>query len=200
MISLTQIERMIDHGSHSQLIRRVLANGRCTCPAIREHLLNPPNGPDTPVAACGLALQRCCELTYLPTDLAADLAERLSRSQMPDGRFAIADDTALSASSIALRGLIEYRDQLLATAARPEETARLERAIDRGLAAVTSMIDAAADNPQHATGIAIAVWQLGHLPSFRDRINVDHILLLLRRLDGIALDRQLMNYAVAQAA
>jgi len=206
MISLTQIQRMIDHGSFAQLIRRVLSNGRCTCPAIREHLLSSANGPDTPIAACGFALQRCCELSYMPTDLAADLARRLTSAQMPDGRFGIADDTSLACTAIALRGLFDYREQLRdageaslsgeMVSAIPD----LDDRIDRGLAALSHMVNVETAEVSHAIGTAIAVWQLGHLPSFRRSIDVDRVLGRLRDHHSHELDTRLVDYAYAQAA
>jgi len=207
MISLSQIERMIEHGSHAQLIRRILANGRCTCPAIREHLLGRPGGPDTPIIAAGLALQRCCELSYGLTDLAGDLAMRLITAQMPDGRLGIADDTALAATAIALRGLIEYRDQLAGMGGGSDseretdgQDPKVDTAIERGMSAVSHLVNLWANSRDHATGILIAVWQLGHLPSFRACIDVDRVLMRLRERYARDLDARLVDYAFAQAA
>lgn len=197
MISLTQIERMIDHGSYPQLIRRILSNGRCTCPAIREHLIGSPAGPDIPLAACGIALQRCCELSYLPTALAGKLAGRLLDAQMPDGRFGIADDTSLATTAIAVRGLIEFREQLCEAG---ESIQVLDPAVKRGVSAVTQMVNTSTATRDHATGILIAVWQLGHLSAFREQIHVDHVLAQLRETHPRDLDAKLVDYAYAQAA
>jgi hypothetical protein len=199
MISLTQIQRMIDHGSFAQLIRRILSNGRCTCPAIREHLLGNPTGPDTPLAACGLALQRCCELSYLPTNVARRLGDRLAAAQMPDGRFGIADDTALATTAIAVRGLIDYRDQE-SIGCKECVAVNLDAAIDRGLRAITHMVNSAAGTRDHAIGILIAIWQLGHLSAFRARIDVERVLSRLCEQHSRDLDARLVDYAYAQAA
>lgn len=217
MISISQIQRMVDHGNHRQLIRRVLSNGRCMSPAIREHLLGQPGGPDVPTIAAGIALQRCCELTYLPTDLATDLAGRLTATQMPDGRFGIADETALAATAIALRGLIEYRDQLDSISCvggapqghghvpgqvgtQVEHRRTLDAAIEQAMDAVSELVQSALETSDHVTGVFIALWQLGHLAWFRARVGIDSVLARLRDGHAHDLDGQLVDYVYAQAA
>jgi hypothetical protein len=115
MLTLSQIERLLDAGHYGVLLDRVLANGRCHERELRQALRCPGV---LAAAALGMALQRVCELSYGPSPLAARLADRLLDLQQVDGGFGPDRDTpaaardAILASAIALRGLLDCTAQL----------------------------------------------------------------------------------------
>ncbi len=164
MISLHQIEQMLRAESYDRLIERVLANGRSVAGTLAARLHEPDARAP---AACGLALQRCCELSYGPTAIAGDLASRLLAQQNDDGSFG----GSFAAAAIALRGLLDYAQQhreigeavdepIAAGITRGIEALRRAQAEDRGLGT-------------DAEAWAIVRWQLGDQQAFRTAVKLD---------------------------
>jgi len=135
MLSIRQIEKLIEAASHRRLVQRILANGRCQEPAIIDRLVEP--GAAAP-AALGLALQRLLELSWGPTAALAGTVRRLLSCQDSQGMFrtpivalvaAVAEagemapaqgntlrsadpsSPALAATAVALRGLAQWHDR-----------------------------------------------------------------------------------------
>ncbi len=104
MISLHHIEQLLRAESYDRLIDRVLANGRSVAGTLAARLHEPDASAP---AACGLALQRCSELSYGPTANAGDLASRLLAQQDDDGSFG----GSFAGAAVALRGLSDYAQQ-----------------------------------------------------------------------------------------
>ena len=164
MISLTHIERLLTAESYGRIVERVLANGRRVNRAVAKRL---GVADAVAAAACGLALQRCCELTYAPTPLAERLAMRLLQMQRNDGHFS----RSVAGSAVALRGLLDYlqhhRDvgeavDVHVSAAVAEASAAFRR---------TQSVDGAlCDNAVEST---IVLWQLGESDAFRSAVKID---------------------------
>ena len=158
MINLSHIERLLNEESYGRLVDRVLSNGRRVNRAVAKRL---EVSEAVAAAACGLALQRCCELTYAPTPLAERLAMQLLEMQRNDGHFS----RSVAASAVALRGLLDYlqhhRDigevvDALVSAAVAEAMVAFRR---------TQLVDGALrDNAVEST---IVLWQLGENDAFK---------------------------------
>ncbi len=158
MISLTHIERLLTAESYGRLVEKVLSNGRRVNRAVAEHL---EVSDAVAAAACGLALQRCCELTYAPTPLAERLAMQLLEMQRNDGHFS----RSVAASAVALRGLLDYLQHHRDIGETVE--AQVSAAIDEGLTAfrrTQSVIGAWRNNAVEST---IVLWQLGDNDAFK---------------------------------
>jgi len=176
MISLNRIERLVCAGAWERIIDCVLDNGRSRNLALRLRLARAEAACP---AALGLALQRCCELTYGPTPAAAGLAARLIHAQNDRGLWRPADaggggspggasPGSLPAAAAALRGLIEYRRQRLEAAATVDPA--LETAIDRGLHALAGHQGEDGLIGDDGVDAAIVLWQLGGVAAFRERV------------------------------
>ena len=170
MISRVQIQRMVETGAWGRLVQRILANGRCRSAAARQRLSEP--GPAM-VAGLGLALQRLCELTYGPTDIADRLACRLLRLQRPDGLFGGRESPSLAASAVALRGLLTWGEQGGRSAAGPHH--RLDSAIERGIAAIAATLSRPGQRSSDRVDVEVVLWQLGHNDAFRRAVPVTRI-------------------------
>ncbi len=161
MMNLMHIERLLEEESYDRLVDRVLANGRRVGKAVAMRLAVPEA---VAAAACGLALQRCCELTYAPTPLADRLAMRILEMQRSDGHFS----RSVAASAVALRGLLDYHqhhqdvDEVL-----PHQTSA---AIAEALAAFRRTQSADGDFRSSTTESAIVLWQLGEYKAFRSAV------------------------------
>jgi hypothetical protein len=153
MLSLQQIQRMMNQRQFRQLIGRILANGRCDDRRITQRLLQPHN---VIPAGLALALQRVVELTYRPTAVAEALACRLLDQQRGDGLFGPVDQPRqdapsalhceksafeepggeeLGVTALAVRALAAFlRQQQLAG---ERVSRRIEPALERALAALT---------------------------------------------------------------
>ncbi len=157
MISLTHIERLLRAESYARLVERVLANGRRVNRAVAKHLRV---SDAVAAAACGLALQRCCELTYAPTPLAERLAMQLLEMQRNDGHFS----RSVAASAVALRGLLDFLQHHRDIG--ETVSAHLSAGIAEGLTAfrrTQSVVGALRDNAVEST---IVMWQLGDNDAF----------------------------------
>ena len=156
MISLTHIERLLTAESYGRLVEKVLSNGRRVNRAVAKHL-----EVSAAAAACGLALQRCCELTYAPTPLAERLAMQLLQMQRNDGHFS----RSVAASAVALRGLLDYLQHHRDVGEAVDR--HVSAAVAEGLAAfrrTQSVVGAWADNAVEST---IVQWQLGENDAFK---------------------------------
>ncbi|MHC5114108.1 MAG: hypothetical protein ACYTGP_06740 [Planctomycetota bacterium] len=108
MMSLRQIEQLIERKSYRRLLDRLLDNGRCVRQHVRRRLHEPPYLVGT---ALGLALQRVCELSYGPSEIGARLAEevRLRLGMAVEAlTSANASPDALASAAVALRGLRDW--------------------------------------------------------------------------------------------
>ncbi len=158
MISLTHIERLLRAESYRRLVERVLTNGRRVNRAVARHL---EVSDAVAAAACGLALQRCCELTYAPTPLAERLAMQLLEMQRNDGHFS----RSVAASAVALRGLLDYLQHHREVGEAVD--AQVSAAVAEALAAFrrTQLVDGALRND--AVESTIVLWQLGDNDAFK---------------------------------
>ena len=164
MINLSHIERLLDEESYGRLVDRVLSNGRRVNRAVAKRL---EVSEAVAAAACGLALQRCCELTYAPTPLADRLARRLLEMQRNDGHFS----RSIAASAVALRGLLEYVQQNR-DVGEPVD-AQVSAGIAEGLAALGRAQSADDGFRNSAVESTIVLWQLGEHEAFRSAIKLD---------------------------
>jgi hypothetical protein len=169
MISQVQIQRMIETGAWGRLVQRVLANGRCRSAAARRRLSEP--GPAM-AAGIGLALQRLCELTYGPSDMADGLAGRLLRLQRPDGLFGGRVAPSVAASAVALRGLLIWGEQRGRSAGTDH---LLDSAIERGIASIAAALSRPGLRPPDRVDIEVVLWQLGRDEEFRRAVPVTKI-------------------------
>lgn len=164
MINLRHIERLLDEGSYGRLVDRVLSNGRRVNRAVARRLAV---SEAVAAAACGLALQRCCELTYAPTPLADRLALRLLEMQRNDGHFS----GSVSASAVALRGLLDYvqhhRD--IGEPVDAQTSAGIAEAMD-AFRRTQSVVGAFRVNTVEST---IVRWQLSEHEAFRSAVKLD---------------------------
>ena len=163
MLSLFQIQRMINQRQFPQLVSRILANGRCEDRRIIERLLQPQN---VMCAGLALSLQRVVELTYRPTAVAEALACRLLDQQRGDGLFGSAGDE-LALTALAFRALSNLaRQHGLAGQRLPRRIeVALDLALDQALAALTLRQDL-----EHQLGCDpidrdIVAWQLQDDPA-----------------------------------
>ena len=166
MISLHQIEQLLRAGSYDRLVDRVLANRRSVAGTLAARLHEPDARAP---AACGLALQRCCELSYGPTAIAGVLASRLLAQQDDDGLFG----GSFAAAAVALRGLSDYAQQHREIGEAVDEPTAA--AITRGMEALRR---AQADDCVLDTDVeawAIVRWQLGDQPAFRPAVRLDSL-------------------------
>ncbi len=166
MISLHQIEQLLRAESYDRLIERVLANGRSVAGTLAARLHEPDARAP---AACGLALQRCCELSYGPTAIAGDLASRLLAQQEGDGSFG----GSFAAAAVALRGLSDYAQQHREIGEAVDEPTAA--GISRGMEALRR---AQADDcglGTDAEAWAIVRWQLGDQPAFRAAVRLNSL-------------------------
>ena len=164
MINLSHIERLLDEESYGRLVDRVLSNGRRVNRAVAKRL---EVSEAVAAAACGLALQRCCELTYAPTPLADRLAMRLLEMQRNDGHFS----RSVAASAVALRGLLEYVQQNR-DVGEPVD-AQISAGIAEGLAALGRTQSANDGFRNCAVESTIVLWQLGEHAAFRSAVELD---------------------------
>lgn len=179
MISIRQIVLLVEQGSFHNLARRILANGRLGSAALDRALMD-----RQAVAPCAvaLALQRCCELTYGPTEETALLASRLLRLQSAHGSeraaagcFAPDSTHWVTATALALRALLDVQHQH-----GSESTAAMSRvstAIDRAVQALEPHV-LQEPGPDRAT-LAILFWQLGDEPAISARLGLEHLRLML---------------------
>ena len=190
MISLTHIERLLRAESYGRLVEKVLSNGRRVNRAVAKRL---EVSEAVAAAACGLALQRCCELTYAPTPLADRLAMRLLQMQRNDGHLS----RSIAASAVALRGLLDYLQHHQDVSEMVD--ARVSAAIAEALAALsrTRSVDGAfRDDVVEST---IVLWQLGEYEAFRSAVKFDPLCPGLARSAGLPRVAELDEIAPAAA-
>ncbi len=164
MINLSHIERLLDEESYGRLVDRVLSNGRRVSRAVAKRLAL---SEAVAAAACGLALQRCCELTYAPTPLADRLAMRLLEMQRNDGHFS----RSVAASAVALRGLLEYVQHHRDVGEAAD--AQVSAGIAEALAAFRRAQSADGGFRDSAVESTIVLWQLGEHEAFRSAVELD---------------------------
>ncbi len=163
-MNLSHIERLLDEESYCRLVDRVLSNGRRVNRAVAKRL---EVSEAVAAAACGLALQRCCELTYAPTPLADRLAMRLLEMQRNDGHFS----RSVSASAVALRALLDYVQHHRDVGEAVD--AQTSTGIAEAMAAfrrTQSVVGAFRDNAVEST---IVLWQLGEHEAFKSAVKLD---------------------------
>lgn len=196
MISLHQIERLVEQEAYGRLVRRVLANGRCADSAVLTSLREP--GVLRP-AALGLALQRVCELSYEPSPTAIRLARLLLRMQTEDGRVGPLALCA-AATAIAMRGLLELRELLEGLADHAILREVTDAAIRRGIESLAARQRAGAIGSD-TTDAAIVLWQLGGSGQFREGVCMSKLMrevaMGLAEGEGAA---ELCRFAYAAAA
>ena len=165
MISLNHIDRMIHYEMYERLVQRILANGRSISSG---HSMLLMRSDAVEAAACGLALQRCCELTYAPTPLAAELAMRLTQMQRTNGHFS----QSLAGSAVALKGLLDFLDQTHDVGETVNESMRA--GIAEALAAFRrTQLDASPINEQQIQESQIVLWQLADNAAFRSAVGLE---------------------------
>lgn len=105
MMTLNLILRHVEHRAYRRLAQAVLGNGRCGLERFRQRLTGPGAAR---VAALGLGLQRISELSHTPAarQAAAVLREQLVAAQRADGLFGDGEEADLTASCVALVGLL----------------------------------------------------------------------------------------------
>ncbi len=158
MLTVAQIERLVESREFGRLAARIVENGRCDAAEEAEVRRRIDAGCGLEPAALGLALQRMCELTYAPCPPARTPAARLIGSQRADGlwgdgRYSVA------ASAMALRGLLDY--ERLHDECRMTSPNGLEAAIDRGARALTSLQRVDGSIGRDGLDNLIVMWQLG---------------------------------------
>jgi len=195
MISTAQIQRMVQTGAFSRLVERILANGRCQSGPARRRLAEPSSAA---AAGIGLALQRLCELTYGPSEAAAGLAERLLGLQRRDGLFGAGADASVAASAVALRGLLDWRQQRKDAGSAPDH--RLEGAIRRGIEALAAVVARRCTSPLDRVDLEVVLWQLGRIKAFRRAVPVVEIAPSPIGPDGRGRGDDLTRFATAAAA
>jgi len=195
MISTAQIQRMVQTGAFSRLVGRILANGRCESGPARRRLAEPLSAAP---AGIGLALQRLCELTYGPSETAASLAERLLRLQRPDGLFGAGADASVAAAAVALRGLLDWRQQREDAGAAPDD--RLEGAIRRGIDALAAVLARRRTSRLDRVELEVVLWQLGRIRAFRRAVGVVKIAPSPAGPDARGRRDDLTRFATAAAA
>ncbi len=166
MISLHQIEQLLRAESYDRLIDRVLANGRSVAGTLAARLHEPDARAP---AACGLALQRCCELSYGPTAIAGDLASRLLAQQDDDGSFG----GSFAGAAVALRGLSDYAKQHREIGEAVDEP--MAAGITRGMEALRRAQADDCGPGADAEAWAIVRWQLGDQPAFWPAVRLDSL-------------------------
>ncbi len=177
-MNLSHIERLLDEESYGRLVDRVLANGRRVNRAVAKRL---EVSEAVAAAACGLALQRCCELTYAPTPLADRLAMRLLEMQRNDGHFS----RSVSASAVALRGLLDYVQHHRDVGEAVD--AQTSAGITEGLAAFRRTQSADGGFRHSAVESTIVLWQLGEQEAFRSAVKLDPSWSALKRSSDLPL-------------
>lgn len=195
MLSLRQIQHLLDtarktgranSAPYRRIIRRILDNGRCHCPAVRQALIV---STAAEVIAEALALQRCCELTWAVTPLGSTLAQSLtSRLSQTD---LIAEDSA--AAAIAVRALLDWAD-LSST----DNSAIISNAV----AALAQSQDKYGLLNADVMSSAIVLWQLSDRPEVARRFGSVHWerLVAATRRCGSAISKDFSRFAYAMAA
>jgi hypothetical protein len=224
MLDANQIRRLLDSKEFSQLIDRILMNGRCRSSLTRQMLRKKDVAV---VSAIGLGLQRIIELTYRPTPMADALAKQVMDFQDQRGLFRtgmtangsggerrcaaapFATSTCgqdftvgvLGASAVALRGLIGWRRQHETNRAfnNLEGSDVIQRGLD-GIAGLFEIQKESGDWLQYAIDWAIVLWQLGDIEAFRAAVPIDELLDLLDSARAELSDDELCRYAHAVAA
>jgi hypothetical protein len=189
MMSILRLERLIRAGSHRRLIESVLANGRFRSGELVDRLCLGDGGE---AAALGLALARCCELSYGPCPLAASIAGRLRRLQQDDGLFG----RGLAASAIALRGLLQFRDHRSEAMAGQSD---LPPATRRGLDALRHAIREGPGGADRLDAAVVVGW-LGAHPASRGAAMLEPLNDMLGLDEPSAPVDDLERYARAAAA
>ncbi len=172
MISLLQIQRLVEEKSYGRLIDRILTNGRSVEPAVAKKLHHTEM---LVPAAYGLALQRCCELSYGPTEIAHEVAMRLLIRQRDDGSFG----GSPAATAIAARGLLESTHQQREVGAAVDDRAVI--GVTRSLA---SLARAQSADGLFGTDVVVAdivLWQLADCEAFRSAVRFDALVNTVNR-------------------
>jgi hypothetical protein len=127
MLSLHLVQRHLDAGDYTRLVRALACNGLAIPLPLQARL-------SFPAAAVGLALRRVVELTWGPTPLTRHAQSLLLHLQRPDGTFAGScdrDPLATAAAAAAFRAVMRnHGGDAAARAAHPHA---------RALAALASM-------------------------------------------------------------
>jgi len=226
MLSIRQIDKLMDAAAHRRLAQRILANGRCQEPAIVDRLLEP--GAVAP-AALGLALQRMLELSWGPTGSFTKAVRRLLVCQDSEGLFrttiesldaaapefvqsepfgriappgAVPPSPALAATAVALRALSQWRDRdLQRTPGQPSSlVGRVGDALERGTAAMARRLSHDLVDAVSPVDAAIVAWQLAEVEPIADRLDLGALRARLRRDDALTAAGSLFEYAYSNAA
>lgn len=198
MINLRQLQRLLDSGeagtggmggagaAFERVIERILNNGRCHCPAVRRALFG---STAVRAVATGLALQRCCELTYGPTAMGRDLADRLATMMDDEGLFG----GDIAATAVAVRALLDWVD---ASGEGVSDVAQ------RAIAGLGECQDASGLLGGDVVASAIVLWQLGDRPTVCEAFGEVHwhaLIAAVRRCGG-AVGEEFSRFAYAMAA
>lgn len=157
MFSLNQIERLMEVGAYQRLIDRILANGRCDVLEARRRL---GEGGNARLAALGLALQRCCELTYGPTEIGRQLAGEL-RLALLTGDNTLSMQPGAGALAVAARGLLDWIARLAQLDETDSDASIEHTAVTRCLSLIGAAQDRSGLIGNDAAESAIVLWQLG---------------------------------------
>jgi len=195
MINLRQMQRLLDAGERGgpgsraaweRVIERILDNGRCHCPAVRRALIS---SPAVQLVATGLALQRCCELTYGPTPMGRDLVARLADSLNSEDLFG----GDIAATAVTLRALLDWADA---------SGAECGDHVQRAIAGLGECQDAAGLLGGDVVASAIALWQLGDRPNVCEAFGEVHwaALMAATRRCGGEVSEEFSRFTYAMAA
>lgn len=186
MINLQQMQRQLDSRAFSRVIGRILANGRCHTATVRQRLVD---SPAEEAVATGLALQRCCELTYGRSAMGEALAERLEAMQEADGLFG----SDIAATAVAARALLDWAEQ---TGEAPGEVC--EKAL-AGLGECQGLDGLLSGD---VVGSAIVLWQLAGRPEMDlhfGKVHCDALSAAVCR-SGSSVSEEFSRFAFAMAA
>jgi len=187
MINLNHLCRQLDAAADDRVIRRILSNGRCHSPAVRQRLTS---SADAHIIATALVLQRMCELTYARCPMSDELAQRLINAQQPSGMFGTGQ--CIAATALAIKALQSWTDN----------GGECRNSINRGVAALLDQQDQSGLLAGDVIGSAIVLWQLVGCDCFHTGFGEVHCDALANavRDAGSAVSAEFSRFAFAMAA
>lgn len=166
MLSATHIQKLFDARDHGRMIDCLAQNGTALPLPLQARLTQS-------AAAIGLGLRRLSELIYGRTSLSVAMTDTLIQDQLPDGAFPGTVDHDPLTTAAATAGLAAILREQQAV---PDQA--LEDALDRALAALTTMQDAEGlfrhsddrTEEDRALTSAFVLFLLARLARFRESI------------------------------
>jgi hypothetical protein len=156
MITLRQIQRMVDAGRFQPLVARVLENGRCPLDDVQTYL-----GAAAPaLAGLGLALQRVLELTDRVDGPAGAIASRLCGCMEQAIRQQTLDTADPAGLAVAAAALDDWLKCAASHQSTHHEQARITVLRDSCLDMLGRRVDEDGDDEQSELAWMIVTWQL----------------------------------------